>query len=273
MSSLAGKTIVMSGGSRGIGKAIAIRAARDGANIAIFAKTDQPHPKLEGTIHSAARDIEAAGGRALPLCVDIRNDEAVQDAVNQTIQAFGGIDIVINNASAVQLTRTLETDMKRYDLMMDVNTRGTFLLSKTCIPHLLNSLNPHILNLSPPINMKPKWFANHLPYTISKYGMSMCVIGMAEEFRKRGIAVNALWPRTTVATAAIQMLGGEPLMQASRSADIMADAAYAIITRPSKECTGNFFIDEEVLRSVGIDNFDKYKMSPNAELMEDFYIS
>lgn len=273
MSSLAGKTIIMSGGSRGIGKAIALRAARDGANIAILAKTDQPHPKLEGTIHSAAEEIEAAGGNALPLCVDIRDDDKVRDAVAKTVDHFGGIDIVINNASAIQLTGTLETEMKRFDLMMGVNVRGTFLLSQTCIPHLLKAHNPHILTLSPPINMSPKWFQKHVAYTISKYGMSMCVLGMSEEFRKRGIAVNALWPKTTIATAAIQMLGGDPLLQASRKPEIMADAAYAIITKPARECTGNFFIDEDVLIKNGMSDLDKYKVNPNAKLMEDFYIS
>jgi citronellol/citronellal dehydrogenase len=273
MESLKGKRIVISGGSRGIGEAIALKAAKEGASIAILAKTDEAHDKLPGTIHSVAKAIEKAGGKALPIKCDIRSDEQTSAAVNQVVEVFGGIDILINNASAIQLTGTLDTPMKRYDLMQDVNTRGTFMLSQLCLPHLIKGNNPHILTLSPPLNMDPKWFKDHVAYTISKYGMSMCVLGMSQEFKKDGVAVNALWPKTGIATAAIYMLGGDPLIQRCRSPEIMADAFYAIVTQPSKTCTGNFFIDEEVLKNKGVSDFDKYKVNTSAkELLPDFFI-
>lgn len=273
MTDLNGKRIVISGGSRGIGEAMALRAARDGASIAILAKTDEPHPKLPGTIHTVSKQIEEAGGKALPIKCDIRHEEEVTQAIDQVVDAFGGIDILINNASAIQLTGTLDTPMKRYDLMQDVNTRGTFLLSQVCLPHLINGSNPHILTLSPPLNMDSKWFKNHVAYTIAKYGMSMCVLGMAEEFRDEGVAVNALWPRTGIATAAIYMLGGDALIQQCRTPDIMADAFHAIVTQPSKTCTGNFFIDEEVLSKAGISDFTLYQVDQGAkQLLPDFFL-
>ena len=248
MANLQGKTLFITGASRGIGKAIALRAAADGANIAIAAKTAEPHPKLPGTIHSAAAEIEAAGGRALPLQVDIRDEAQIQAAVERTVATFGGIDILINNASAINLTGTLETPMKRFDLMLGVNTRGTFACSQACIPHLRKAANPHILNLSPPLNLDPKWFEHHVAYTMAKYGMSLCVLGMAEEFKADGIAVNALWPRTVIATAALAMLGGLTPPENCRKPEIMADAAHVILTRDSRGRTGNFYIDDEVLR-------------------------
>lgn len=273
MESLKGKRIVISGGSRGIGEAIALRAAKEGASIAILAKTDEAHPKLPGTIHSVAAAIEKAGGKALPIKCDIRFDDQAADAVNQVVEVFGGIDILINNASAIQLTGTLDTPMKKYDLMQTVNTRGTFMLSQLCLPHLIKGKNPHILTLSPPLNLDPKWFKNHVAYTISKYGMSMCVLGMSQEFKDAGVAVNALWPRTGIATAAIYMLGGDPLVQQCRSPEIVADAFYAIVTQPSRTCTGNFFIDEEVLKKEGVSNFDRYKVDRNTqELLPDFFL-
>jgi len=272
MGSLKGKTLFITGASRGIGKAIALRAAQDGANVAIAAKTAEPHPKLPGTIYSAAEEIEAAGGQALPLVVDVRVEEIVQKAVASTVEKFGGIDILVNNASAIQLTPTLMTAMKRYDLMHQVNVRGTFLSSQTCLPHLLQSKNPHILNLSPPLNMETRWFENHVAYTMSKFGMSMCVLGMAGEFKAQGVAVNALWPKTTIATAAVNMLGGQPMMDSSRSPEIMADAAHAILTRDSKECTGNFFIDEEVLLNEGATDLEKYAITPGVPLTPDFFV-
>jgi citronellol/citronellal dehydrogenase len=245
---LAGKTMFISGASRGIGLAIAIRAARDGANVCLVAKTAQPHPKLEGTIYTAAEAIEEAGGKALPIVGDIRDEDSVYGAVSQCVDRFGGIDITVNNASAIALMGTLDLPMKRYDLMQDINTRGTFLVSKATIPHLKEAENPHVLTLSPPLNMDPKWFGAHVAYTIAKYGMSMCTLGHSEEFRADGIAVNSLWPRTIIATAAVQnLLGGDEAMAKSRKPEIMADAAYEIFTRPSRECTGNFFIDDEVL--------------------------
>jgi citronellol/citronellal dehydrogenase len=245
---LAGKTMFISGASRGIGLAIALRAAQDGANVCLVAKTDQPHPKLEGTIHTAAEQIEAAGGQALPIVGDVRDEDSVFGAVAQCVERFGGIDLCVNNASAISLDGTEQLPMKRYDLMQDVNTRGTFLVSKACVPHLKQAENPHVLTLSPPLNLDPKWFAAHVGYTIAKYGMSMCTLGMAEEFREAGIAFNSLWPRTIIATAAVQnLLGGDEAMARSRRPEIMADAAYAIFTRPARECTGNFFIDEELL--------------------------
>ena len=271
MSSLAGRTLFISGASRGIGLAIALRAARDGANIAIAAKTTDPHPKLEGTIFSAAKAIEAAGGKALPIMCDIREEAQVEEAVKKTVAAFGGIDICVNNASAISLTGTLETTMKRYDLMHHVNTRGTFLVSKTCMPHLLASKHtPHILNLSPPLSMKAKWFENHVAYTMAKFGMSMCVLGMSAEFAGK-VAINALWPRTTIATAAVNMLGGDDLMKASRKPDIMADAAHAIFLK-GKDFTGNFCIDDEVLRAAGVTDFKAYQVDPNVDPTPDFFV-
>jgi len=271
--SLKGKTLFISGGSRGIGLAIALRAARDGANVTIAAKTAEPHPKLPGTIYSAAEEIEQAGGKALPVLCDIREETQVGEAVAKTVEKFGGIDICINNASAIQLTGTLDTDMKRYDLMHSINTRGTFLVSKTCIPHLKKAANPHILNLAPPLDMSAKWFKNHVAYTMAKFGMSMCTLGMAEEFRKDGIAVNSLWPLTAIDTAAVRnLLGGEAMASLSRSPEIMADAAHAILTRPSRETTGNFFIDELVLREAGVNDFAKYAPGSKGPLGADFFV-
>ncbi|MFZ5442646.1 MAG: SDR family oxidoreductase [Myxococcota bacterium] len=271
MSTLAGRTLFITGASRGIGLAIALRAARDGANVAIAAKTTEPHPKLEGTIYTAAKAIEAAGGKALPLMCDIRDEAQVHEAVKKTVETFGGLDVCVNNASAISLTPTLETTMKKYDLMNQVNTRGTFLVSQTCLPHLLQSKHtPHILNLSPPLSLKPRWFEGHVAYTIAKYGMSMCVLGMAAEFEGK-VAVNALWPRTTIATAAVNMLGGEFLMKASRTPEIMADAAHFILTR-DRAFTGNFCLDEEVLRSAGVSDFKKYQVDPDTEPSPDFFV-
>ena len=273
MSDLKDQTLFVSGGSRGIGLAIAKRAAQDGANIIIAAKTAEPHPKLQGTIYTAAEEIEAAGGRALPVVCDIRSEEQVAEAVEQGADHFGGIDICVNNASAIALTPTLQTPMKRFDLMHQVNTRGTFLVSKTCIPYLMKSGNPHILNLSAPLNMDEKWFAPHVAYTMAKFGMSMCVLGMAGEFREQGIAVNALWPRTTIATAAVQnLLGGDELTRRSRKPEIMGDAAHIILTKPSREFTGNFCIDDEVLESAGISDLSVYAVDPTAELAPDFFV-
>ena len=270
---LKGKTLFITGASRGIGLAIGKRAARDGANVAIAAKSDQPHPKLPGTIHTAAREIEEAGGRALPMQVDIRDESAVAEAAKQCAERFGGIDILVNNASAIQLTGTLQTDIRRYDLMNQVNARGTFITSRACIPHLKQSSNPHVLMLSPPLDMSPRWFAGHVAYTMAKYGMSMCVLGMAEEFKDDGIAFNALWPRTGVATAAIEFaLAGEEGMRHCRTVDIMADAAYAIFNKPSRQCTGNFFIDDVLLYAEGERNFDKYRVDPTKPLMPDFFV-
>ncbi|HEX7005800.1 MAG TPA: NAD(P)-dependent oxidoreductase [Alphaproteobacteria bacterium] len=271
MTTLKGKTVFITGGSRGIGLAIALRAARDGANIVIAAKTVEPHPKLPGTIFTAAEEIEKAGGRALPLQVDIRDETQVYDAVAKTVETFGGIDVLVNNASAISLTSTLETPIKRYDLMQDVNARGTFLCSQACIPHLKRAANPHILTLSPPLNLNPRWFAPHVAYTIAKYGMSLCVLGMAEEFRGAGIAVNALWPRTVIATAALQMIPGVKA-EHGRKPEIMADAAHVILTRPSREATGNFYIDEEVLASAGVTDLAHYAVKPGAELLPDLFL-
>ena len=269
---LKGKTIVISGGSRGIGLAIARRAAKDGANIAILAKTAEAHPKLEGTIYTAAAEIEKLGGKALPIQCDIRFEDQVKSAIAQTVAKFGGIDILINNASAISITNTLETDMKRYDLMHHINTRGTFLLSKTCIPHLLKSSNPHILNLSPPLSMNPKWFGMHVAYTMAKYGMSMCVLGMSDEFRGE-IGVNALWPRTAIATAAVKFaLGGDGVMQRSRTEEIMGDSAYVILTSSAKKTTGQFFIDDEVLGPIDLKKYNVDPAMPLEELMPDFFI-
>jgi citronellol/citronellal dehydrogenase len=270
--SLRGKTLFVTGASRGIGLAIALRAAADGANVAIAAKTDRPHPKLPGTIHTAAREIEDAGGRALPLVCDIRSEEQVEEAVAQTVGTFGGVDVLVNNASAISLTGTLDTPMKRFDLMFGVNVRGTFLCSRACLPHLLAAANPHVLNLAPPLNMNPRWFQGHVAYTMAKYGMSMCVLGMAEEYRDRGVAFNALWPRTAIATAAIAMIGGEPMMKHSRKPEILADAAHWILTRPARECTGNFFVDDEVLARAGVTDLSAYAVQPGTELVADFFL-
>lgn len=267
------RTLFISGGSRGIGLAIALRAAADGANVAIAAKTSEPNPKLPGTIHSAAEEIEKAGGRALPLLCDIRFEDQVEAAVAKTVETFGGIDVTLNNASAIQLTGTLATDMKRFDLMHQINTRGTYLVSQKTIPFLRKSDRPHILNLSPPLDMQAKWFARHTAYTMAKFGMSMCVLGMAEEFRKDGIGVNALWPLTAIDTAAVRnLLGGDTVARISRSPQIMADAAHAILTRDPKLCTGNFFIDEEVLRAEGITDFTPYQHPDAQELAADFFV-
>lgn len=273
MKSLQGKTLFITGASRGIGKAIALRAAKDGANVVVAAKTAEPHRILPGTVYTAAEEIEAAGGKALPLVVDIRDDARVHQAVEEAAEHFGGIDICVNNASAIQLTGTLQTKMKRYDLMHHVNTRGTFVTSQACLPFLLKAPNPHVLNLSPPLNMEERWFAPFTAYTMAKFGMSMCVLGMAGEFRDEGVAFNALWPKTTIATAAIQnIVGGDEMMKKSRTPDIMADAAWEILTRPSRECTGNFFVDEDVLREAGQADFDQYAVDPESELMPDFFI-
>ena len=271
--SLKGKTLFVTGASRGIGLAIALRAARDGANVAIAAKTAEPHPKLPGTIYTAAAEIEAAGGKALPLIVDVRDEANVLEAVEKTVAAFGGIDICVNNASAISLTGTLTTDMKRYDLMHQINTRGTFLVSKACIPHLKRAANPHVLMLSPPLDMAPKWFAPHVAYTMAKFGMSMCVLGMSEEFKADCIAFNALWPRTGVATAAIRFaLAGDEGMKQCRTVDIMADAAHAIFVKPARDFTGNFLIDDSFLYGEGVRDFDAYKVDPTARLMPDFFV-
>lgn len=273
MSDLSGKTMFLSGGSRGIGLAIAMRAAADGANIVVAAKTAEPHPKLPGTIYTAAEEIEAAGGRALPVVCDIRDDNAVKAAVAAGVEKFGGLDICVNNASAISLTPTLQTPMHRYDLMHQINTRGTFLVSQTCLPHLLESENPHILNLSPPLYMLEKWFKNHVAYTMAKFGMSMCVLGMAGEFREQGVAVNALWPRTAIATAAVKnLLGGDEMVMRSRKPEIMADAAHVILTRPSREFTGNFCIDDEILESAGMTDLTSYAVDPSLDLIPDFFV-
>lgn len=270
---LRGKTLFISGGSRGIGLAIAIRAARDGANIIIAAKTAEAHPKLPGTIYTAAEEIRAAGGEALPVVCDIRSEEQVEEAVRQGVEKFGGIDICVNNASAISLEPTARISMRRFDLMHQVNTRGTFLVSKTCLPHLEKADNPHILNLSPPLEMQEKWFAPHVAYSIAKYGMSLCVLGMAGEFRKKGIAVNALWPRTTIATAAVQnLLGGDEIVRRSRKPEILADAAHVILSKPSREFSGNFCIDDETLESAGITDLSAYAVDPSAELVPDFFV-
>ena len=267
------KTAFISGASRGIGKAIALRLAQEGYNITVAAKTAEPHPKLEGTIYTAAEEIEKAGGKALPIVVDIRDDENVQEAVDKTVAAFGGIDILVNNASAISLTSIEKTEIKRYDLMNDINVRGTYMVSKACIPHLKNGTNPHILTLSPPLNLHPKWFGSHLAYTMSKYGMSMTVIGQAEELKKYGIASNALWPQTAIATAAVRnILGGEQLVQMSRTTKIVSDAAFLILNMDSTKVTGNFFIDEEVLKESGITDFKQYAVNPENKLMKDIFL-
>ena len=271
--SLKDKVIFISGGSRGIGLAIAKKAALDGAKIIIAAKTAEPHPKLPGTIYTAAEEIVSAGGDALPLICDIRSEDNVRDTINKGVDHFGGIDICINNASAIQLTNVTDTEMKRYDLMHQINGRGTYMVSKFCLPHLKKADNPHILNLAPPLDMSAKWFANTVAYTMAKYTMSMCVLGMAEEFKPDGIAVNALWPRTAIATAAVQNhLGGDEIMKLSRNVDIMADSAYSILTKDSKFFTGNFCIDDLVLYEDGVRDFSKYASVPFDQLMPDFFV-
>jgi len=269
---LKGKTLFISGASRGIGLAIGLRAARDGANVAIAAKTVAPHPKLPGTIHTAAAAIEAAGGRALALQVDIRDEEQVVAAVERCVETFGGIDILVNNASAINLTGTLATPMKRFDLMFGVNVRGTFLCSQACIPHLQKAANPHILNISPPLSMKSKWFKDHVAYTMSKFGMSLCVLGMSEELRPHGIAVNALWPVTAIDTAALAMLGGLVPPSACRKPEIVGDAAAWVLAQDSRSCTGNFFLDETVLRRAGASDFEAYAVVPGQPLLKDYFI-
>lgn len=276
LDNLAGKTLFITGASRGIGKEIGLKAARDGANVVIAAKTTEPHPKLEGTIYTAAEEIEAAGGKALPLVVDVRHEEQVADAMQKAVDAFGGIDILVNNASAINLSNTLSVDMKRFDLMHQINFRGTFLCSKLAVPHLKNAENPHVLNLAPPLSTNSRWFSPHLAYSMAKFGMSFCVLGMAEEFSRDEIAFNALWPRTAIATAAVQNhLGGDTTVKLSRLPTIMADAAYEIFKRPSGECTGNFFIDDEVMASAGITDLRHYQVDQSLEvnqLIPDFFI-
>lgn len=271
--SLAGKTLFITGASRGIGKAIGLRAAADGANVVIVAKTAEPHPKLPGTVYTAAREMEEAGGKALPLVVDVRFEDQVQAAVEKAVETFGGLDVLVNNASAIFLAGTTDTPMKRFDLMFGVNVRATFACSQAAIPHLRGADNPHILNLAPPLNMDPKWFESHVAYTMSKYGMSMCVLGMAAELAPAGIAVNALWPRTGIATAATYMIGGEDLIKRCRKPAIMADAVHAILTRDSRRTTGNFFLDDEVLAAAGVTDLDAYAVEPGTQdLFPDFFV-
>jgi len=271
--SLAGKTLFITGASRGIGLAIALRAARDGANIAIAAKTEKPHPKLAGTIYTAAEEIERAGGKALPLVVDVRDEAMVKDALSQTAARFGGIDIVVNNASAIAVTPVVDTEMKRFDLMHQINARGTFVVSKWAIGYLEKAANPHILMISPPLDMKEKWFAPHTAYSMAKFGMSLVVLGLAGELRPKGIAVNALWPRTVIATAAVQnLLGGETMMQRARKPEIMADAAYSIFSKPAREFTGRFLIDDSFLAENGIRDFTNYAVDPTQQLAPDFFV-
>jgi citronellol/citronellal dehydrogenase len=272
--SLEGRTLFITGGSRGIGLAIALRAARDGANVALLAKTAEPHPKLEGTVFTAAEEIEQAGGQALPIVGDVRDEASVADAVTQAAEHFGGIDVLVNNASAINLAGTESLEMKRYDLMQTINTRGTFVTSQKCIPHLRESANAHVLTLSPPLSLDPKWFKNHVGYTLSKFGMSMCTLAMAEEFREDGIAFNSLWPRTLVATAAVQnLLGGDAAMAASRKPEVVADSAYAILNRPSRECTGNFFLCEDVLAEEGVTDLSAYSYGgADSALQTDLFV-
>ncbi len=269
---LRGKTVFITGASRGIGKAIALRLAREGANIVIAAKTAQPHPKLPGTIHTAAAEVERAGGKALACEVDIRFEDQIRAAVNQAVARFGGIDILVNNASAISLTGTLDTPLKRFDLMHEVNARGTFACSQACLPNLLKAENPHILNISPPLHISERWFAPHVAYTMAKYGMSLCVLGMAGEFREAGVAINALWPRTAIATAAIENLMGVEALRGTRKPEIVADAAHWILTRSSRSVTGQFFIDEDVLRAAGVTDLSQYQIEPGAPLIPDFFL-
>jgi citronellol/citronellal dehydrogenase len=274
MTGLKGKTLFVTGASRGIGLAIALRAARDGANVAIVAKTAEPHPKLEGTIHTAAEAIEKAGGRALPIVCDIRFEDQIEAAVAQAVGTFGGIDICVNNASAISLTPVEKTEAKRLDLMLGINTRGTFLVTKACLPHLRKSANPHVLMLSPPLDMKAQWFAGHVGYSIAKYGMSLCVLGMAEELKPDGIAVNALWPRTTIATAVVRnLLGGDKLARMSRTPEIVADAAHLVFAQPAKSFTGHFLIDDSFLHTAGgVADFERYRVDPSVPLAPDFFV-
>lgn len=271
--SLAGRTVLVSGGTRGIGLAIAVRAAADGANVVLLGKTDQPHPQLRGTLHTAAADVEAAGGHALPVVCDIRFEDQVLAAVEQAVSAFGGVDVLVNNASAISPTPTLATQMKRFDLMHQVNGRGTFMVTKTTLPHLLQADNPHVLTLSPPLDLDPKWYAPHLAYTMSKMTMSMVTLGLAAEFASHGVAVNSLWPLTSIDTAAVRnVLGGDGMAATSRTTDIVADAAHAILTRPAREATGNFYIDEEVLRAEGVTDFTRYAPHTSGPLTLDFFV-
>jgi citronellol/citronellal dehydrogenase len=270
---LRGKTLFITGASRGIGKAIALRAARDGANVAVVGKTENPHPRLPGTVGETVRELEAAGGQAIACVADVRVEEQMAAAVAMTVKTFGGIDILVNNASAINLTSTEATDLKRFDLMFGVNTRGSFLCSKLCIPHLRRAQNPHVLMLSPPLTEDPRWFAPHLAYSIAKYGMSLCVLGLAEELKRDGIAVNALWPRTVIRTAAVQnLLGGDSSMARAREPEIVADAAHVVLCKPSRELTGRFLIDEQVLREAGITDFSRYADVPDSELLPDFFV-
>jgi citronellol/citronellal dehydrogenase len=273
MSTLKGKTLFITGASRGIGLSIALRAARDGANVAVVAKTKDPSPKLPGTVFTACEDIERAGGRALPCITDIRFEDQVADAVERTVAAFGGIDILVNNASAISLTSTPATPMKRFDLMHQINARGTYVCTQACYPHLKRADNPHVLTLSPPLNLEPRWFGPHVAYSLAKFGMSLCALGHAEEFRSDGIAVNTLWPRTVIATAAVQnLLGGEEAMRRARKPEIIADAAYAIFGEPSREFTGRFCIDEDVLHAAGVTDLEQYACCPGSELLPDFFV-
>jgi len=272
VSGLKGKTIFITGATRGIGREIALRCARDGANIVVTGKTTAPHARLPGTIHSVAREVEDVGGRALPLMLDVRDAEAVHTAVRMAVQTFGGIDALVNNASAIALSGTVETPARRFDLMFSVNVRGTFLCSQACVPHLAKAPNAHILNLAPPLRLEPRWFRDHIAYTMAKYGMSMCTLGMSEEFRPQGIAVNSLWPRTTIATSAIEMNFPQAIMKASRKPSIMADAAYVVLNRDSRRVTGNFYIDETVLREEGVTDFEPYAVTRGEALYSDLFI-
>jgi citronellol/citronellal dehydrogenase len=270
---LAGKTLFITGASRGIGLAIALRAAKDGANVAVVAKTKDPHPKLPGTVYTACEEIEKAGGKALACITDIRFEDQVAEAVKRTVETFGGIDVLVNNASAIQLTRTPDTPMKRFDLMHQINARGTYVCTQACIPYLRRAKNPHVLTLSPPLNIEPRWFGPHVAYSLAKYGMSLCVLGHAEELKDDGIAVNALWPRTVIATAAVQnLLGGDEAIRRSRKPEIMADAAHVILTRPSRSFTGNFCVDDDVLRSAGVTDLEQYSCIPGSDLAPDFFV-
>lgn len=272
MPGLKGKTIFITGATRGIGREIALRCARDGANVVVTGKTASPHARLPGTIHSVAREVEDAGGRALAIMLDIRDADAIVNAVRQTVESFGGIDALVNNASAISLTGTAETPVRRFDLMFSVNVRGTFLCSQACVPHLAKGANAHILNLAPPLNLEPRWFKGHVAYTMAKYGMSMCTLGMADEFRPQGIAVNSLWPRTTIATAAIEVNFPQAILRASRKPSIVADAAYVVLNRDSRATTGNFYIDETVLREEGVTDFEQYAVTGGAALYSDLFL-